>query len=152
MVFDMRLRAERACAGVAVLRRGHRVRQRAQLLRCVRVHRSLQRWRPGTDPLNPDTDDDGISDGDEALGTPDGLDLPAMGSDPVRRDIFIERDGIDGQTPIDWNGNGVIDDASCDVLRDTNDWASIVWSRLSASVDRDPDPRIIECDNSPIGN
>jgi len=46
----------------------------------------------GTDPNDPDTDDDGIRDGDEVLGTTAGLDLPAMGSNPLRRDIFLEYD------------------------------------------------------------
>jgi len=52
--------------------------------------------RTGTDPFNPDTDDDGIDDGDEALGTMDGLDLPGMGADPLRRDIFVECDWYAG--------------------------------------------------------
>ena len=50
----------------------------------------------GTDPLNPDTDGDGISDGDEILGTLEGLDLPAMGADPLRHDIFVEVDWFAG--------------------------------------------------------
>lgn len=56
--------------------------------------------RTGTDPLNPDTDNDGITDGDEALGTADGLELPALGADPLRRDIFLECDWYAG----DFNG------------------------------------------------
>lgn len=47
---------------------------------------------PGTDPANPDTDDDGISDGDETLGTNGGLDLPAMGTDPLHADLLMEFD------------------------------------------------------------
>ncbi|MFG0244625.1 MAG: GC-type dockerin domain-anchored protein [Phycisphaerales bacterium JB052] len=50
----------------------------------------------GTDPLNPDTDGDGINDGDEVFGTVDGLDLPAMGANPLRRDIFVEIDWYTG--------------------------------------------------------
>lgn len=50
----------------------------------------------GTDPFNPDTDNDGINDGDEILGTINGLDLPAMGADPLRRDIFVEVDWFAG--------------------------------------------------------
>jgi hypothetical protein len=46
----------------------------------------------GTDPFNPDTDGDWIDDGDEVLGTPGGLDLPGLGADPLRKDIFIEYD------------------------------------------------------------
>ncbi len=50
----------------------------------------------GTDPFNPDTDADGLSDGDEIFGTEDGLDLPALGADPLRKDIFIECDWFAG--------------------------------------------------------
>jgi hypothetical protein len=46
----------------------------------------------GTDPTVADTDGDGIDDGDEVLGTVDGLDLPAMGTNPLRRNILIEYD------------------------------------------------------------
>src|SRR5690349_598975 len=40
----------------------------------------------GTDPLVADTDADGIADGDEVLGTAGGLDLPAMGTNPLKKD------------------------------------------------------------------
>ena len=46
----------------------------------------------GTDPNNPDTDGDGIKDGDEVLGTLAGLDLPAMGTNPLRKDLLLEYD------------------------------------------------------------
>lgn len=49
----------------------------------------------GTDPSNPDTDGDGISDGDEVLGTADGLDLPAMGVNPLRKNVLLEYDWFD---------------------------------------------------------
>jgi len=49
----------------------------------------------GTDPDNPDTDRDGINDGDELLGTTGGLNLPALGTNPLRRDILIEFDWFD---------------------------------------------------------
>ncbi len=49
----------------------------------------------GTDPFNPDTDGDGISDGDEVLGTVGGLDLPGMGASPVHKNIFLEYDWFD---------------------------------------------------------
>jgi hypothetical protein len=49
----------------------------------------------GTDPNNPDTDDDSIGDGDEVLGTLAGLDLPAMGVSPVRKDLLMEYDWFD---------------------------------------------------------
>lgn len=50
----------------------------------------------GTDPSNPDTDNDGLRDGDEVLGTTSGLDLPAFGVSPVRRDILVETDWFSG--------------------------------------------------------
>jgi len=49
----------------------------------------------GTDPNLADTDDDGIGDGDEVLGTTGGLDLPGLGVNPLRRDILIEYDWFD---------------------------------------------------------
>ena len=50
---------------------------------------------PGTRPDDPDTDGDGILDGDEVLGTTGNLDLPALGAHPLRKDIFIEYDWFD---------------------------------------------------------
>jgi hypothetical protein len=52
-------------------------------------------WDTGTDPFNPDTDGDGISDGDEVLGTIDGLDLPALGVHPLRRDLLVQYNWFD---------------------------------------------------------
>ena len=49
----------------------------------------------GTNPLKEDTDDDGLLDGDEVLGTVRGLDLPAMGVDPRRNDLLVEMDWTD---------------------------------------------------------
>lgn len=49
----------------------------------------------GTASHNEDTDDDGIDDGDEVLGTTQGLDLPGMGVNPLRRDILVEYDWFD---------------------------------------------------------
>jgi len=49
----------------------------------------------GTDPNDPDTDDDGINDGDEVLGTAAGLDLPGMGTNPLRKNILLEYDWFD---------------------------------------------------------
>jgi len=48
----------------------------------------------GTDPLNADTDGDFLSDGDEVLGTVDGLFL--TGASPVMKDIFVECDWFAG--------------------------------------------------------
>jgi len=49
----------------------------------------------GTSPTNADTDGDGIKDGDEALGTLAGLNLPAMGASPVHKDLAMEFDWFD---------------------------------------------------------
>lgn len=49
----------------------------------------------GSDASNPDTDGDGLRDGDEVLGTLDGLDLPALGANPLRKDLLIEYDWFD---------------------------------------------------------
>ena len=57
--------------------------------------RYTSRQNTGTSPDNPDTDGDGILDGDEVLGSAAGLDLPALGTNPLRRDILIEYDWFD---------------------------------------------------------
>ena len=49
----------------------------------------------GTARFNPDTDFDGLLDGDEVLGTLAGLNLPAMGTNPLRRDLLVEYDWFD---------------------------------------------------------
>lgn len=49
----------------------------------------------GTDPRNRDTDGDGLSDGIEVMGTLDGLDLPALGVSPLRKDLLVEYDWFD---------------------------------------------------------
>ena len=49
----------------------------------------------GTDPNEADTDADGIEDGDEVLGTTAGLDLPGMGSNPLKKNILLEYDWFD---------------------------------------------------------
>ncbi len=54
--------------------------------------------KTGTDPSKADTDNDGISDGDEVLGTLAGLDLPAMGVSPVHRNLLFEFDWTDDAT------------------------------------------------------
>ncbi len=46
----------------------------------------------GTNPNNPDSDGDGLPDGDEVLGTTGGLNLPAMGTNPLRKNILLEYD------------------------------------------------------------
>lgn len=46
----------------------------------------------GTDPSNPDSDNDGLLDGDEVLGSSAGLNLPAMGVNPLKQNILLEID------------------------------------------------------------
>jgi hypothetical protein len=49
----------------------------------------------GTSATLADTDGDGIDDGDEVVGTDAGLDLPALGVNPLRKDLLIEYDWFD---------------------------------------------------------
>jgi hypothetical protein len=49
----------------------------------------------GTSPTNRDTDGDGLDDGDEVLGTVNGLDLPSLGVNPLRKEVLIEYDWFD---------------------------------------------------------
>lgn len=48
----------------------------------------------GTDPNDNDTDGDFLADGDEVLGTTGGLDLPGLGTNPLRKDIVLEYDWL----------------------------------------------------------
>jgi hypothetical protein len=48
----------------------------------------------GSDPLTADTDADAIEDGDEVLGTLEGLEFPD--SNPVRKDSYVECDWFQG--------------------------------------------------------
>ncbi len=61
---------------------------------CVetRTGRFVDADNTGTDPNNPDSDGDGLTDGQEVLGTDAGLNLPALGADPNRRDLYLEID------------------------------------------------------------
>ncbi|MBI5228120.1 thrombospondin type 3 repeat-containing protein [Candidatus Micrarchaeota archaeon] len=56
----------------------------------------------GTDPNNPDSDGDGLLDGWEALGVLKNgqsvLDLPSMGADPLKKDLFLEIDWMENTT------------------------------------------------------
>jgi hypothetical protein len=49
----------------------------------------------GTNSNDADSDDDGIKDGDEVLGSAAGLDLFGMGTRPGKRDILLEFDWFD---------------------------------------------------------
>ena len=66
---------------------------------CVETHTGVfvDLTDTGTDPRAADTDGDGLSDGDEVLGTLDGLDLPALGANPLRRDLLVEYDWFDDE-------------------------------------------------------
>jgi gametolysin peptidase M11 len=46
----------------------------------------------GSNPNNADSDGDGINDGDEVLGTTAGLNLPALGTSPVHKNVLLEYD------------------------------------------------------------
>ncbi len=67
------------------------------LLNCVETNTLvyIDQFNTGTDPDDSDTDGDAISDGDEVLGTTGGLDLPAMGLNPLVKNILIEYDWFD---------------------------------------------------------
>ncbi|MBL4697935.1 MAG: hypothetical protein JKX70_03785, partial [Phycisphaerales bacterium] len=54
----------------------------------------IDAFTTGSDPFNTDTDDDGLDDGDEVLGTLDGLVL--TDASPIFRDIFVECDWFQG--------------------------------------------------------
>ncbi|MEZ6243746.1 MAG: GC-type dockerin domain-anchored protein [Phycisphaerales bacterium] len=64
----------------------------------------------GTDPCDPDTDGDAIPDGDEVLETAGGLDLPGLGANPLRKDIFVEVDWYEE----DWEDDGPQVGCPCD--------------------------------------
>jgi len=57
--------------------------------------RFVSRTDTGTSPDSADTDGDGLLDGDEVLGTVEGLDLPALGTSALRRDVLLEYDWFD---------------------------------------------------------
>lgn len=70
-----------------------------RLIDCVETntHAFVDAGNTGTDPFDADTDDDGIPDGDEVVGTTTGLDLPTLGVHPLRRDILVEYDWFDDE-------------------------------------------------------
>lgn len=51
----------------------------------------------GTDPQSADTDGDGLGDGEEVVGTLGGLDLPALGVNPLRKDLLVEYDWFEDE-------------------------------------------------------
>lgn len=64
---------------------------RDRLANCVEF--ALQSGR-----FDADTDNDGLGDGDEVLGTQFALDLPSLGVSPLRRDLLLEIDWVDDNT------------------------------------------------------
>lgn len=67
------------------------------LMNCVETNTGhfVSVTNAGTSPTNPDTDGDGLIDGDEVLGTAAGLNLRSLGVSPVHKDILIEYDWFD---------------------------------------------------------
>lgn len=57
--------------------------------------RYIDPTRTGTSATLADTDNDGLGDGDEVLGTLAGLNLPAMGARALRKTVLIEYDWFD---------------------------------------------------------
>ena len=58
-------------------------------------NRFVSPMRTGTSRTLPDTDNDGLRDGDEVLGTTGLLDLPALGANPLRKTVLVEYDWMD---------------------------------------------------------
>ena len=83
----------------------------------------MKKQLEGTDPSNPDTDDDGINDGDEVAGASDPLnpcDPNSDGCDPIANDDYASTD-VDTDVLIDLVGNdyteiGVIVNSSDTIL------------------------------------
>ncbi len=63
------------------------------------------------DPL--DSDGDGLSDDWEINGHPNGLDLAALGADPMRRDLFLEIDCMSSDGDGDGDVTGSNDHVHC---------------------------------------
>jgi hypothetical protein len=85
----------------------------------------------GTDPNIADTDGDGIKDGDEVLGTLAGLNLPAMGVSPLRKDLLLEYDWFDDN----------VDSGTCNAHshRPTANTIASVTSAFNISPEPNPD-------------
>jgi hypothetical protein len=66
--------------------------------------------RLGTDPLDRDTDKDGLLDGWEVHGFA-GIDFPGMGADPLHQDIFVENlllEGVEEVKVDEWMRDQII--------------------------------------------
>jgi hypothetical protein len=89
----------------------------------------------GTNPNNPDTDGDAMKDGDEVLGTLGGLNLPGMGTNPLKKNILLEYDWMDDSSP---SGNPPL---SCGAHshRPTQAMLNRVTAAFAASSNTNPD-------------
>lgn len=58
-------------------------------------NRFVSPMRTGTSRTVADTDNDGLRDGDEVLGTPGLLNLPVLGANPLRKTVLVEYDWFD---------------------------------------------------------
>jgi hypothetical protein len=92
------------------------------------THVFVSRTDTGTDPKNWDSDADGIADGDEVLGTAAGLNLPAMGTNPLRKNILIE---------YDWFEDG--NECAAHSHRPTAATVKVVSATFAGSPVRNPD-------------
>jgi hypothetical protein len=81
----------------------------------------------GTDPLNPDTDGDGLLDGWEVHKV-NGVDLRALGASPLRKDVFVQMDFMIRRT-----GNTVVD------FRPTDDEKRRIREAFAAAPVSNPD-------------
>lgn len=68
-------------------------------------HQYLGLADTGTDRFDADSDDDGLGDGDEVLGTAAGLDLPTLDVHPLRRDLLIEYDWFEDAEDCAWHSH-----------------------------------------------
>jgi hypothetical protein len=72
----------------------------------------------GTDCLDPDTDDDGLSDGIEVNGQNDAsgvFDFAAAGASPLHRDVFLEVDAEVTAAGVDLMPSAAVEDALVDL-------------------------------------
>ena len=73
----------------------------------------------GTDPDAYDTDGDGLSDAIEVYGTAQGLDLPALGTQPLRADVFVEVDWFEDSTACGTRHSHKLGDDAVDIAVET---------------------------------
>lgn len=88
--------------------------------------------RRGTDPSTNDTDGDGLDDFSEVRGS-HWVDLPGLGADPLRKDVFVELDYVPF-TSDDGSGNG-----SVAITRPTDDALALVVDAFAQAPVGNPD-------------